>query len=66
MQCNHGLVENGARLKFATMTSLAKVVMVKREYSSGYICGLLAEICMKAEQKNAKIRKDVLDYAKYG
>ena len=48
------------------MTSLAKVVMVKREYSSGYICGLLAEICMKAEQKNAKIRKDVLDYAKYG
>jgi hypothetical protein len=39
--------------------------MVNVSIFMGIFCGLLAEICMKAEQNNAKIRKDVLDYAKY-
>ena len=39
--------------------------MVKRNYPLGYIFVVLVEICMKAAQKNAKVRWDVLDYAKY-
>jgi hypothetical protein len=37
------------------MTSLAKVVMVKCDQALGHILEILAEIFMKAEQKNAKI-----------
>jgi hypothetical protein len=47
------------------MTSPTKVAMVKSNHPLGHIFGLLIEICMKAEQKNAKVRRDVLDYAKY-
>ena len=61
MQGNHGLIGNDAESEFAIMTSLAKGVMVKCDSALGHILGIVAEICMKAEQKNAKICKDVLD-----
>jgi hypothetical protein len=41
MQCNHGVIENGAGLKFATMTSLAKAIMVKCDQVLGCILGNL-------------------------
>jgi len=37
MQGNHGLIGNDAGSKFATMTSLAKVVMVKCDQARGHI-----------------------------
>jgi hypothetical protein len=37
MQGNHGLIGNDAGSKFATMTSLAKAVMVKCDQARGHI-----------------------------
>ena len=53
---NNGLIGNDAGSKFAKMTSLVKAVMVKCDQAQGIFWGILAEISMKAEQKNAKIR----------
>jgi len=41
MRCNHGAIVDGAGLKFATMTSLAKASMIKCDQALGYILGNL-------------------------
>ena len=55
MQYNYGLIGNDVESEFAIMTSLAKTVMVRCDQALGHLLEIVVEICMKAEQKNAKI-----------